>query len=168
MDEEWTNQQRELWLRKQMEMANYMFQRSPEVKPEPPKQHSHVWVFHTIVAVVGLGCLIYWGNGNHLAVEVPVYDAATLQRLQQENALLSRKLADYKALSANLAGRLKEANGRLAKLEEERNVLAHSSLPPQPVILEAIRKEAATERGLRQVVARSFGADIAKRIQVIQ
>lgn len=119
-----------------------------------------IGLFALIILAVGIG------TAPHTAVEVPVVDAVALQRLHRENELLVRKVEDYKALSANLAGRLKEANGRLAKLEEERNILAHFSLPSQPVILEAVRREAVTEKGLRQVVARSFGADIAKRVRV--
>lgn len=119
-------------------------------------------LFALIILAVGIG------NAPHTAVEVPVVDSAALRQLKQENELLVRKVADYKILSANLAGRLKEANGRLAKLEEERNVLAHSSLPSQPVILQAIKKEAVSEKGLRQVVARNFGSDIAKRVRVVE
>lgn len=122
--------------------------------------------FHWGMLFLGICMMVYGMNSDAVVQEVPVVDSVALQRLQQENALLSRKVSDYKALSANLAGRLKEANGRLAKLEEERNVLAHSSVPPQPVILEAIQKEAVTEKGLRQVVARNFGSEIAKRIEV--
>lgn len=134
----------------------------------PPLEQTkrRVGWFHWSVLFLGIILIVYSQSHDTVAVEVPVYDAVTLQRLQQENDLLSRKVSDYKALSANLAGRLKEANGRLAKLEEERNVLAHSSIPPQPVILEVVRKEAATEKGLRQVVARNFGSDIAKRVRV--
>ena len=39
-------------------------------------------------------------------------------------------------------------------------------VPSQPIILEAVKKEAATEQGLRQVVARNFGKDIAGRVRV--
>lgn len=142
--------------------------RQREGLPPIERDKRRVGWFHWCVLFIGITAIVYSQSHDTVAVEVPVVDAVALQRLQQENALLVRKVADYKALSANLAGRLKEANGRLAKLEEERNILAHSSLPPQPVILEAVRKEAVTEKGLRQVVARNFGADIAKRVRVIE
>lgn len=122
--------------------------------------------FHWAILFVGICLMVYGMNHDAVVQEVPVVDSAALQQLQRENELLTRKVADYKALSANLAGRLKEANGQLAKLEEERNVLAHSSVPSQPVILEAVRREASTPAGFRQVVARSFGVSIANRIQV--
>lgn len=107
-------------------------------------------LFVLIIVVVGVG------NAPHTAVEVPVVDSARLQRLQQENEVLRRKVTDYKALSANLAGRLKEANGRIAKYEAERNELAKVHVEPQPVILQAVQKEAATPAGLQRVVARAF------------
>ena len=34
--------------------------------------------------------------------------------------------------------------------------------------LEAVRKEAATENGFKKLVARNFGADIAKRVRVVE
>lgn len=122
--------------------------------------------FHWWVLFVGIVLIVYSQSHDTVAVEMPVVDAVTLQRLQQENELLVRKVADYKVLSANLAGRLKEANGRLAKLEEDRNTLAHSSLLSQSMVLQAVRREAATKAGFRKLVARNFGSDIAKRVRV--
>lgn len=140
--------------------------RQREGLPPIEQDKRRVGWFHWSVLFIGICMMVYGMNSDAVVQEVPVADAVALQRLQQDNELLTRKVADYKALSANLAGRLKEANGRLAKLEEERNILAHSSLPSQPVILEAIRREAVTEKGFRQVVARNFGSEIAKMIEV--
>lgn len=140
--------------------------RQREGLPPIERDKRRVGWFHWSVLFLGICLMVYGMNSDAVVQEVPVVDSAALRQLQQENELLVRKVADYKILSANLAGRLKEANGRLAKLEEERNVLAHSSLPSQPVILQAIKKEAVSEKGLRQVVARNFGADIAGRIEV--
>lgn len=136
-------------------------------KPWDIERHKRrVGWFHWAILFVGVTIMVYGMNHDAVVQEVPVVDSTALQRLQQENELLSRKVADYKALSANLAGRLKEANGRLAKLEEERNVLAHFSVPSQPVILEAVRKEASTPAGFKAAVVRNFGSEIAKRIRV--
>lgn len=136
----------------------------------PPLEQTkrHVGWFHWSVLFLGIVLIVHSQSHDTVAVEVPVYDSKIIRDLQELNTALQHSVDAYKTLSANLAGRLKEANGRLAKLEEERNVLAHSSVPSQPVIFEAVRKEAATEKGLRQVVARNFGEGIAKRIKVIQ
>lgn len=97
----------------------------------------------------------YWGNGNHLAVEVPVEDSAALHRLQQEKEQLERKVDDYKAWIDHLSVQIKSRNFVIAQYEQQLKALA-VSVPPQPVILQAVQREAATPAGLQRVVARAF------------
>lgn len=108
-----------------------------------------------VAFAVGMICLVYWGNGNHLAVEVPVVDSSVVQRLQQEKEVLERKVSDYKTLVANLSVQIKSRNYVIAQYEQQLKALA-VSVPPQPVILQAIQKEAATPEGFKRVVARAF------------
>lgn len=153
------------WNQRYMELSQKVSRRSPEVKPEPPKHNNHVWVFHTLIAVVALGCLVYWGNGNHVAVEVPVYDSKIIRDLQELNTALQHSVDAYKALAKNLEQQVKSRNAIVAQQEAQLKALS-VSVPSQPVILQAIQKEAVTEKGLRQVVARNFGSEIAGRIEV--
>lgn len=120
-----------------------------------------------LTLAVGMTCLVYWGGGNHLAVEVPVVDGATIEKLQREKSELERKVADYKTLVSNLSVQIKSRNFVIAQYEQQLKALA-VSVPPQPVILQAIHKEAATPDGFKRVVARSFGKDLAGRIRVIE
>lgn len=131
------------------------------------REKRRIGAFHLVVLVVGLGCLVYWGNGNHLAVEVPVQDGAIIQRLQGEIATLQRQKADYQTLAANLAAQVKSRNITIAQYEQQLKVLS-VSVPPQAVILQAVVKESSTPAGLRQMVARNFGKDIAAHIQIIK
>lgn len=112
-------------------------------------------------------CLAYWGNGNHLAVEVPVVDGALVEKLQREKGDLERKMADYKTLVNHLSVQIKSRNYVIAQYEQQLKALA-VSVPSRPVILQAIQKEAATPAGLQRVVARSFGKELAGRIRVIE
>lgn len=119
------------------------------------------------ILAIGLICLAYWGNGNHVAVEVPVVDSAVLQRLQREKDVLERKVSDYKTLVNNLSVQIKSRNYVIAQYEQQLKALA-VSVSPQPVILQAIQKEAATPAGLQRVVERSFGKEFAGRIRVVE
>lgn len=112
-------------------------------------------------------CLAYWGNGNHLAVEVPVVDGALVEKLQREKGDLERKMADYKTLVNHLSVQIKSRNYVINQYEQQLKALA-VSVPSQPVILQAVQKEASTPAGLKRVVARSFGKDLAGRIRVIE
>ena len=160
----------EKWQRAQMIAARNIYHRDPTETPEPAKKANddkHVWVFHTLIAVVALGCLVYWGNGNHLAVEVPVVDTALMQRYQVEVDLVRKQRDDYKKQVEVVKKLLLASNTKIAQYEQHLKALAES-VPPQPVILEAVRKEAATENGFKKLVARNFGADIAKRVRVVE
>lgn len=88
------------------------------------------------------------------------------QRAQEEKAGLLRRLEDLSAIRRNLSAQLRTQDANNAKLVKQLEAL-QVSVQPQPIIMEAIRKEAATEKGLRQAVARSFGNDIAAHIQII-
>lgn len=118
-----------------------------------------IGLFALIILAVGIG------NAPHTAVEVPVVDSALVQRLQTERDHARKERDDYQRLSSQLKAMVKASNVTVAQLTDQLKALS-VSVPPQPVILEAMRKEAVTEKGLRQVVARNFGADIAKRVRV--
>lgn len=121
--------------------------------------------FHWAVLFVGIVLIVYSQSHDTVAVEVPVVDTALLQRYQVELDLVRKQRDDYKK-QADLAKKmLLVSNTKVAQYEQHLKALAES-VPPQPVILEAVRKEAATEKGLRQVVARNFGREIARRIEV--
>lgn len=162
----------EKWHRSQM-MAGRdmnMYYRVPTETPEHPKKDDddkHVWVFHTLIAVVALGCLVYWGNGNQVAVEVPVADSQLIQRLQAERDQARKERDDYQRLSVQLKAMVRASNVTVAQLTDQLKALS-VSVPSQPIILQAVRREAVTEKGLRQVVARNFGSEIAKRVKVIE
>lgn len=118
-------------------------------------------LFLIVVLMVGIG------NAPHTAVEVPVVDSALMQRYQVQLDLVTKQRDDYKKQAEMTKKMLLASNLKVAQYEQHLKALAES-VPPQPVILEAARKEAATEKGLRQVVARNFGADIAKRVRVVE
>lgn len=124
------------------------------------------WLAWSIL-VLGMSASLYFGNAPHTAVEVPVQDGALIQRLQSERDQYRKERDDYKALAKNLAVQVKSRNFVIAQYEQQLKALA-VSVPPQPVILEAVRREAVTEKGFRQVVARNFGEGIAKRVRVIE
>ena len=160
----------EKWQRAQMIGARNVYQRDPTETPEPAKKANadkHVWVFHTLIAVVALGCLVYWGNGNHLAVEMPVVDTALMQRYQVQLDLVTKQRDDYKKQAEVAKKLLLASNTKIAQYEQHLKALAESVLP-QSVILEAVRKEVSTPAGFRHVVARNFGEGIAKRIRVVE
>ena len=119
-----------------------------------------IGLFALIILGVGIG------NAPHTAVEVPVYDAHVIQDYKIKLEAATKTIADYKQQTQALKAMLLASNTKVAKYEAERASLA--PVPPQPVILQAIQREASTEKGLRQVVVRNFGAEIAKRIKVIE
>jgi len=118
-----------------------------------------IGLFALIILAVGIG------NAPHTAVEVPVVDSLLIQRLQAERDQARDDLQDYKRLAGQLQKMVKMSEEEIVRLNKHLATLAES-VPSQPMILEAVRKEAATEKGLRQVVARNFGSDIAKRVRV--
>ncbi len=84
---------------------------------------------------------------------------ATVQeqrRLQVELATANKKIADLKAKSAQLAAMVKTQNAVVRQREQQLKEL-HASVPAQPIILEAVRREASTEAGLQAAVERNFG-----------
>ena len=89
------------------------------------------------------------------------------RRLQVELATTRKMMADLTAKNAQLTKMVQTANFNNSKLIAQLKALA-VSVPPQPVILEEIRKEASTDAGFRQMVARNFGKEIAGRVRVIE
>ena len=121
--------------------------------------------FHWGVLFVGIILIVYSQSHDTVAVEVPVVDSAVVQRLQTERDHARKERDDYQRLSVQLKAMVKASNVTVAQLTDQLKALSVSVLS-QPVILKAVRKEASTPAGFRQVVARNFGAEIAKRIQV--
>lgn len=117
-----------------------------------------IGLFVLIIVAVGIG------NAPHTAVEVPVYDARTIQDYKIRLEASTKTIADYKQQTQALKAMLLASNAKVAKYEQERASLV--PVPSRPVLLQAIHKEAVTEKGLRQVVARNFGKDIAAHIQI--
>lgn len=151
----------EQWKRTQMMNSGNIYHQVPT---EPPKR---AWMLQTLVVIIALGCLVYWGNGNHLAVEMPVVNTALLEQYQAELDLTRKQRDDYKKQAELTKKMLLASNTKIAQYEQRLKVLAES-VPPQPMILEAVQKEAATEEGLRKLVTRNFGANIAKRVKVME
>lgn len=120
-----------------------------------------IGLFALIILAVGIG------NAPHTAVEVPVVDSVVVQRLQTERDHARKERDDYQRLSVQLKAMVKASNVTVAQLTDQLKALS-ASVPSQPVILEAVRKEGVTEKGLRQMVARNFGKDIAAHIQIIK
>jgi len=137
----------------------------------PPKVwHAHrdkrrVGWFLWMLAFVGIILIGYSQRPDQVAVEVPVVDSLLIQRLQAERDQAMNDLQDYKRLAGQLQKIVKMSEVEIAKLNKRLDVLA-ASVPPQPVILEAVKREASTENGFNKLVARNFGADIAKRVKV--
>lgn len=123
--------------------------------------------FHWGMLFLGIVLIVYSQSHDTVAVEVPVVDGVLLEQYKAERNQARKQRDDYKRLSVQLQAMVKASNMTVQKYEEQLKALA-VSVPPQPVILQAIQREAATEKGLRQVVARSFGAEITKRIRVIE
>lgn len=121
--------------------------------------------FHWGVLFVGIILIVYSQSHDTVAVEMPVVDTALMQRYQVELDLARKQRDDYRKQAELTKKMLLASNTKLAQYEQHLKALAES-VPPQPVILEAVRKEAATEAGFRKLVARHFGADIAKKVRV--
>lgn len=125
----------------------------------------HVGWFHWSVLFVGICLMVYGMNADAVVQEVPVVDGVLLEQYKAERDQARKQRDDYKRLSVQLQAMVKASNVTVQKYEEQLKALA-VSVPPQPVILQAIKKEVVSEKGLRQVVARNFGNDIAGRIEV--
>lgn len=123
--------------------------------------------FHWGVLFVGIILIVYSQSHDTVAVEMPVVDTALMQRYQVELDLTRKQRDDYKKQAELTKKMLLASNTKLAQYEQHLKALAES-VPTQAVILQAIQKEAATEAGFRKLVARHFGADIAKRVRVVE
>jgi len=121
--------------------------------------------FHWALLFIGITLIVYSQSHDTVAVEVPVVDSVLIQRLQTERDQARKERDDYQRLSVTLKAMVRASNVTVAQLTDQLKALS-VSVPSQPIILEAVRKEASTPAGFRQVVARNFGADIAKRIEV--
>lgn len=101
------------------------------------------------------------------AVSAEEYQAVLqLERqAQAEKATLRKQLADEHARRLLADKMIKSLNATVAQHQQQLKDL-QVSVPTQPIILKELYKEAATEKGLRQAVARSFGKDIAAHIQI--
>ena len=121
--------------------------------------------FHWVVLLVGITSIVYSQSHDTVAVEVPVHDGRLIQEYKIKLEAANKTIADYKKQAEVVKGLLKVSLANEAKLTDQLKALS-ASVPSQPVILEAIQKEAVTEKGLRQVVARNFGSEIAKRVRV--
>ena len=131
------------------------------------KDKRRVGWFHWVVLFTGITLIVYSQSHDTVAVEMPVYDSKVIRELQELNTALQHSVDAYKVLAKNLEQQVKSRNVIVAQQEAQLKALS-VSVPPQPVILEAVRKEAATEAGFRNLVARNFGADIAKRVRVAE
>lgn len=89
------------------------------------------------------------------------------ERKEAEKATLRKQLADEHARRLLGDKMLQASNANNAKLVKQLEAL-QVSVPAQPIVLEAIRKETATPQGFRQAVARSFGGEIAGRVRVVE
>lgn len=123
--------------------------------------------FHWGVLFLSIILIVYSQSHDTVAVEVPVVDAALMQRYQVQLDLVTKQRDDYRKQAELTKKMLLASNAKITQYEQHLEALAES-VPPQPVILEAVRKEASTPAGFRQVVARSFGEDIAKRVRVVE
>lgn len=123
--------------------------------------------FHWAVLFVGITLIVYSQSHDTVAVEVPVQDSALIQRLQDERDQARHALTDYKALVAHLKLQVKTQNALIAQHRQEWEREKATPVPPQPIILEAVRSEASTPAGFRDLVAKNFGEGIAKRVRVV-
>ena len=123
--------------------------------------------FHWGVLLVGIVLIVYSQSHDQVAVKVPVVDTALMQRYQVELDLTRKQRDDYRKQAEVVKRMLLASNTKLAQYEQHLKALAES-VPSQPVIMEAVRKEVSTPAGFRHVVARNFGEGIAKRIRVVE
>lgn len=123
--------------------------------------------FHWGVLFVSITLIVYSQSHDTVAVEVPVVDAALMQRYQVELDLTRKQRDDYKKQAEVVKKLLLASNAKLTQYEQHLKALAES-VPSQPVILQAVQREAATDAGFRKLVARNFGNDLAKRMRVVE
>lgn len=92
------------------------------------------------------------------AISTEEYGATVQEqrRLQTELATANKKIADLKSKDALMAAMVKTQNVVVKQREQQLKDL-HASVPSQPIILEAIRKEASTPAELQAAVERNFG-----------
>lgn len=123
--------------------------------------------FHWSVLFLGICLMVYGMNSDAVVQEVPVVDGQLLQEYKIRLETANKMIVDYKKQAEVAKGLLKVSLANEAKLNDQLKALS-VSVPSQPVILHAIQREAATEKGLRQVVARAFGEGIASRVRVTE
>lgn len=103
------------------------------------------------------------GPVQRTGVSTEQYEQAVQEQQQLQARLTSaqRKIADLTTKSNQLAKMIKTQNVVLQQREQQLKAL-QVSVPPQPIILEAVRREAVTQAGFRKVVERNFGNEIAR------
>lgn len=128
-------------------------------------------LFVIVVCGVLAGYLVYHKH-DPVPIPTPAMDLEKVGSVLEEQGQLKIQLKEaewkidaLKAKAVQLERMVKTQNVMLYHREQQLKTLA-VSVPPQPIILEAIRKEAATAAGFKAVVARSFGKDIARRVRV--
>lgn len=128
-------------------------------------------LFVVVVCGVLAGYLVYHKH-DPVPVATPTMDLEKVGSVLEEQGRLKIQLKEaqwkidaLKAKAAQLERMVKTQNVVLQQREQQLKDMA-VSVPTQPVILQAIQREAVTEKGLRRVVARNFGDDIAKRVRV--
>lgn len=129
-------------------------------------------IFNIIISIVCAILAAYLVFHQHDPQPVQVseeeYRAAQqqAQQAQAERAALLRRIEDLGAIRRNLSAQLRTQNANNAKLVQQLKDL-QASVPPLPVIQEALRKETATPQGFRQAVDRAFGNGMGARIKVV-
>lgn len=141
--------------------------RQREGYPVPPQEPKRLWgtVLWLALPII-LICLAYWGNGNHLAVEVSVEDPTKIRQWQEEREGYQRKIAELTTANNARAVKIKSLLYVINQYEQQLKALT-VSVPPQPVILQAVQKEASTPAGLQRVVERNFGSELAAKIKIM-
>jgi hypothetical protein len=137
------------------------------------KQSSYVArFFNWLVAIqcaVLAACIVFHKH-DPVPVQVSAEEhQAVVQKERQaqaEKATLRKQLADEHARRLLADKMIKSLNATVAQHQQQLKDL-QVSVPTQPIILEAIRKEAATPQGFRQAVDRAFGNGIGARIKVV-
>lgn len=132
-------------------------------------QASRIWNIVLALACAILSAYLVYHKHDPQPVQVSEaeYRAAQqqAQQAQVEKAALLRRIEDLSAIRRNLSAQLRTQNANNAKLVQQLKDL-QASVPPLPIIQEAVRKEAATDAGFKAAVARNFGREIAGRIEM--
>lgn len=121
-----------------------------------------LYVATVLVCVILAGYLVYHKHDpvpvERASISEERYEQAVAEsrRLQGEVELSRKKITDLKAQAAHFAAQVKTQNTVLRQREKQLQEL-RVSVPSQPIILEALRKEAATDAGFMQAVRRNFG-----------